>query len=94
VYTPRWRFRVTLWYGILIGLSGGFVRWKVPVLVRTRHVRKLRQIVMEIKRIRGQYAAAHRVPNSIRPGWRERSIDRALIWWEFTKPRVVDHIRR
>jgi hypothetical protein len=94
VYTPRWRFTVTLWYGILIGLSGGFVRWRAPVLVRTRHVRKLRQIVMDIKRIRGQYTASHRVPNYIRPGWRERSIDRALLWWQFAKPRVVDHIRR
>lgn len=85
---------MTLWYGILIGLSGGFVRWKVPVLWRTRHVRKLRQTVMDIKRIRAQFTPAHRVPNYFRAGWRERSIDRVVLWWQFAKPRVVDHIRR
>lgn len=85
---------MTLWYGILIGLSGGFIRWRFPVLVRTRHVRKLRQTVMDIKRIRSQFIPGRRVPNHFQPGWRERSIDRVVIWWQLTKPRVVDHIRR
>lgn len=85
---------MTLWYGILIGLFSGFVRWKVPGLLRTRHVRKLRQTVMDIKRIQAQFTSSRRMSNHFPLGWRERSIEKVLLWWELTKPQVVDHIRR
>lgn len=90
---------MTSWVvGIMLGLAGGFVRWRIPVLVKIYHVKKLRRIVMDIRRIEGQFYPSKRIPNHFRFGLRERIIDHVATRWrdfkESTAPRSPEWVAK
>jgi hypothetical protein len=49
--------------GLTIGLGFGWLIWRLPVYLRTRHVRKLRRIVLDVRRIEAMFLNRRTVPN-------------------------------
>ena len=75
---------MTTWWGIVIGLSIGYLIWCVRPTIKEYRLRKIRT---EIDRIRGGYADRLYVPNRPpTPSLRERILEHWRQWWPPVQP--------
>ena len=87
-----------LLFGIGIGVSLGWLWWRLPVVARTRRVRKLRNIVLDMRRIEAAFTGrrientrelrVHRVP------LRDRIAESWAAWVQSTTPRTPEQVAR
>lgn len=85
--------------GFLAGLGFGWLMWRLPVHLRTRHTRKLRQIVLDLKRIEAAFVGVQGAPNhrelrTLRIPWRIKITEAWERWCEETKPRSPEAVAR
>lgn len=72
--------------GVLIGLGFGWLIWRLPVHLRTRHVRKLRKTVLDVRRIKAGFLSRRVIPNQRelrlqRVPWRDRIMEEWQVWY-------------
>jgi len=90
MYTSRWRFSVMFWWGIVIGLSVGYLIWCVRPAIKEYLARRLRA---EIDRIRGGYADRFYIPNRPpRPFLRERILEYWRQWLPPLEPLTPEQV--
>lgn len=87
--------------GIIVGVGLAWLKWRLPVHVRTRHTRKLRQQVLDLRRIESAFVNRRWVPNPrelrvVRVPLRDRMVESYQVWragWDAdTKPRTPKQI--
>jgi hypothetical protein len=49
--------------GVGIGLVSGWLFWRLPIHLRTRHTRKLRKMVLDLRRIESGFLGRRHTPN-------------------------------
>lgn len=85
--------------GIIIGLGFAWLCWRLPVHLRTRHTRKLRKIVLDLRRIEAAFTGNRNAPNPRelrvqRVPLRQRMMEtwqvRCAAWRADTKPRTPE----
>lgn len=92
-------------YGIggAIGLSFGWLFWRLPIRLRTRHTRKLRRIVMDLHRIEAAFTGRRDAPNQRelrvqRVPVRQRMSESWQVWYSDWKaastPRTPEQVAR
>lgn len=82
------------------GIGFGLLFWQIPTVLRTRHTRKLRRIVLDMRRIeaalKGHVTSNPRELRVLRVPLRDRIMERVQLWWfEFkhvTAPRTPEEI--
>ena len=84
-------------FGVLIGVALGWLFWRLPATLRTRHTRKLRAIVMDLKRIEAAMVGERGAPNPRelrihRIPWRLRITEAWEQFLEDTKPRTPHQV--
>jgi hypothetical protein len=81
--------------GLAMGLLIGYLVWKLPAQTRARHVRRLREQLVDVKRIKAQFRPTSHIPNhSPRPWRREQLISRLVIWWVFLTIPAMEEVSR
>lgn len=89
--------------GVLIGLGIGWLLWRLPVHLRTRHVRKLRKTVLDVRRIKAGFLSRRITPNQrelrlLRVPWRDRIMEEWQVWsaeWKASaQPRTPEQVAR
>lgn len=87
-------------FGLLIGLSLGWLMWRMPSWARSRHVRNLRRQVLDMHRIEAAFRGT-RVPNPrelrvLRVPLRDRIMEMVQVWvfeWKHaTAPRTPEQM--
>lgn len=85
--------------GVVIGVSLGWLVWRLPTVLRTRRTGRLRRIVMDMRRIESPFKGT-RLENTVellvhgarRPPIRHRVADRARGYWASTTPRTPEQV--
>lgn len=68
--------------GVLVGLGFGWLLWRLPSVLRTRHTRKLRKIVLDLHRIEAAFKG-NSGPNPRELRVRRVPLrDRIMEWWQ------------
>ena len=85
-------------FGVLIGIALAWLAWRLPIHMRTRHTRKLRRQVLDMRRIEAGFRGI-RVPNPVallvnRVSLRERILTSAQQFWQDTAPRTPEQVAR
>lgn len=89
--------------GVLIGLGLGWLLWRLPVHLRTRHTRKLRKQVLDLHRIEAAFLGRRGAPNPRelrvqRVPLRDRTMEAWQVWlagWRADcQPRTPEQVAR
>jgi hypothetical protein len=81
---------VTPWWGIVIGLSIGYIKWCLVPAIKEAKARRIRH---EIDRIRGGYVDRFYIPNQPpTPSLRERILEHWRVWWPPVQPRTPEQV--
>lgn len=89
--------------GITVGLGFGWLFWRLPIHMRTRHTRKLRKMVLDMRRIEAAFTGKRNAPNPRelrvqRIPFRQRMLEgwqvRRAAWRADTEPRTPEQVAR